>query len=68
MEKLADPMMPILVTIHDEVNRPSTGPDDRTQFEINGDANKAKETKLQNESCRFCCPQGREISTYCNPS
>ena len=46
-ENFADPMLHFLVTIHDEVNRPSTGPADRTQFEINADANKAKETKLK---------------------
>lgn len=46
-ENFADPMLHLLVTIHDEVNRPSTGPADRTQFEINADANKAKETKLK---------------------
>ena len=36
-----------LTAIHDEVNRPSTGKHDRTQFEITADATVEKESKLQ---------------------
>ena len=39
-------MIKLLPKIHDEVNRPSTGKTDRTQFEITADDNAAKESKL----------------------
>ena len=41
-------MTDLCATIHDEVNRQSKGPDDRTQFEINADENEARKNKLQN--------------------